>query len=117
VDEQERQRIGADARLVDEVQVDAVELDTELLERVELGLLRTPVEPVPPVLDEAAHEGEVRAEPPASAFDLVGPACEAESDPEVVEDLVGYVQAEPLRGRRRAVEPEARALRPRLQPR
>ena len=56
--------------------LDAMRRHAELVERVQLGLLRPPVEAVAPVLDEAAHVREVGAVLPVGVRDLVGPAGE-----------------------------------------
>jgi hypothetical protein len=98
VHEQEREGVGADARLVDEVQVDPLELDPVLVEGVELRFLRPPVEPVAPVLDEALHVGEIGAQAPVGAGHLVGKAGAREALPEILEDLVGDVEREGLGG-------------------
>ena len=92
--EDQRKRVGADTGLVDEVQIDVSQLDPELFEGVELGFLCPPVEPVPPILDQAPNEREVRAVAPARVLDLVRPACTSEALTEIGELTLGDVEAE-----------------------
>jgi hypothetical protein len=74
MDEQERQWVRPDASLVDEVEVDPLERHPELIEGVQLRLLRAPIEAVSPALGQAPHERQVRAVLPPGLRDLIRPA-------------------------------------------
>jgi hypothetical protein len=69
----------------------------ELVEGVQLRLLRPPVEAVSPVRGQAPHEREVRAVLPPASADLVGPARARQSLPQVGQHAVVDVEAVWLR--------------------
>jgi hypothetical protein len=56
------------------MQVDAVQADVVLRERIERRLLRAPVEAVAPVVDEVCEIGDVGARLPRLAGRLIGKA-------------------------------------------
>src|SRR5678810_1008962 len=73
--------------LMDEVDMGAVELGAELFGRVQLALLRTPVEPVGPVREQLFEVLEVGSLVPGRAWCLIGPARAADALAEVGKDL------------------------------
>jgi hypothetical protein len=77
----------APSRLMHEVDAHAIELRTELIERVELAFSGTPVEPVGPVGEYLSQVLEVDALLPNSARRRIGPARIADSRLEVDENL------------------------------
>jgi hypothetical protein len=89
--QQERDRAGLGRAHVEEVDRLAVDLGRELVELVERGLLCAPVEPVPPVVDEAAQvcRGDPTTPVVGSVASVAGrvgrPAGVAEPCEEVVE--------------------------------
>jgi hypothetical protein len=58
VDEEQGRWVGADAQPVYEVELDPLDRHSELVERVQLRLLRPPVKAFSPALGQAAHELE-----------------------------------------------------------
>ena len=69
--EEKRQGRRSHPRLVDEVEIDAVEGDGELAEPVELRLVGSPVVAILPVGGQLPRVGEVGPVLPAAAGDLV----------------------------------------------
>jgi hypothetical protein len=107
MDEEERKWVRADPWLVDEVEVDPVERHPELSERVQLRLLRPPVEAVSPALRQAPHEREARAVLPPRPGDLVGPPGARQPLPQVVQHVVVDIETVGLRLRGHDSRPEA----------
>ncbi len=97
VGDQERQRPGAAALLVDEMEVDAGHLRDELAERVEPGLVRAPVVAVLPVGDELLHVGEAGAIGPLLPGSLIRPAHAGQPLAQVGERRLRDVDAKGVR--------------------
>ncbi len=95
--DQERQRPGAAALLVDEMEVDAGHLRDELAERVEPGLVRAPVVAVLPVGDELLHVGEAGAIGPLLPGSLIRPAHAGQPLAQVGERRLRDVDAKGVR--------------------
>ena len=72
--DQQRQRLRADAALVDEVNAEAADGGPELRKAVQCRFGRSPVVALPPIRDELPQVGEVRSIRPARTRDLVGKA-------------------------------------------
>ena len=72
--EEQRQWLRADTRLMDEVQVNAVQGDNEVAKGVQPRLLRPPVIVVTPVIDELFEIRQVGTVLPACTGNVVGPA-------------------------------------------
>src|SRR2546423_11823 len=82
--------------LVHEVDLDPVELGSELLEAVQLPFLRAPVEPVGPVVEHGSQEARFGALVPADFRNLIGPARIANPPAKVGEDAIVDVDRERL---------------------
>src|SRR5689334_11385541 len=89
----DRERMGAGAALVDEMNPDAVHRGPKLREPVDRLLLPAPVERRRPVLDEPAQLALCRPQCPA-VLDLVRPARPPQAILQVVECVLRYVHAE-----------------------
>jgi hypothetical protein len=97
VGEDQRYPVPAPGALVDEVDPDAVELDLEVVEPVQLALTRAPVELLGPVGEQVAQVLQVRALLPGSARRRIGPAGVADPRPEIGQDLLVDLDREALR--------------------
>ena len=96
VADDERERVGALALDVDEVDAEPVDLGAELRQRVQTPLLLPPVVAVAPVGGQLPHVREIRPHRPARAVDLVRPPRRVEARPQVVENGVVDVNLERL---------------------
>ena len=85
--------VGARARLVDEVEVDAVHRGPELGELVEARLDGPPVVALQPVVHELAEVADVDAVVPRGAIGHVDPAGASQPVVEVVQDGLVHVDA------------------------
>src|SRR5690606_40132678 len=94
VREEKRHRVRLFRRRVDEVQVDAAQAHLVLGERVELRFPGTPVEILPPVLDETLEIRKARARGPRLERRLVGPARAGEALAQVGERGIRNLQLE-----------------------
>ena len=94
--EDDRQRPRAATPLVDEVDAEPVEVGAELGQGVEIALDRAPVEPRDPVVDERAHGRHRNARVRVTLDGIVRPARGEQAAPQVLEDGVGYLDAERL---------------------
>lgn len=74
--------------LMDEVDVNAIQLGAELIERVKFALLRTPVELVGPIRKHMSKVLEVGAMLPSNARCLIRPARITDARPKVRENLL-----------------------------
>jgi hypothetical protein len=78
---------------VDDVQRHPVELDPELGERIDLGLLRAPVELLRPVAHHFLEPAALDAELPRLVAEVVGPTSRAQPPPQVVDLRRGNLDA------------------------
>jgi hypothetical protein len=85
--------------LMDEVDVHAIELGTEVIERVQHPLLRTPVELAGPIRKRLSQVVEVGALLPGNARHLIRPARVADARPEVRQNLLLDIDREGLDAR------------------
>ena len=107
VDEQQRERVGADAGDVREVNAEAVDLGAEAGEElVQHPFLGAPVVGAAPVLDQFADVGKRGAVVPAYVRELVGKADAVEAAAQAVENAVGNVDGP--RGERHGAAPGGR---------
>src|SRR6267142_4692943 len=79
---------------MDEVNVDAVDVRLELIERVQALLLSPPVVFVPPIVDEALEVGQVRAVVPSCIRELVGKTALCQPPFQVRQDAIRNVNLE-----------------------
>src|ERR1044072_2264183 len=79
-------RAAAGAALVDEMEPDAIDVGTEMVEGIETVLLLLPVERVAPIVAKLCKEFRVGAILPTRAFDDVGPARSTQPVLEIVQD-------------------------------
>ena len=84
---------------MDEVNVDAVDIRLEVIELVQLLLVRSPVVMVTPIVDEALEIGEVRAVVPPDVGELVGKAGPRQPLLQVGQHGVGNLNLERHDGR------------------
>ena len=89
--------VGALAGDVEEVQVDAVQVDGGLRKGVQPRFLGAPIEAVLPIGDEVARRIQVGAIGPGLARRLVGEAGAGEAFAQIVDGGVGHAQGEGLR--------------------
>src|SRR6185369_15153328 len=73
---------------MDEVQLDPVELDRELPERIQPRLVHPPVVARAPVLDELLHVGDAGPVAPGGVRHFIGPPHPLESGAEIGEHVV-----------------------------
>ena len=85
--EDQRDAISLPCPFVHEVNVDVTELRTKVHERVQVALLRAPVEAVGPIVEQAFQVLEVGPLRPGSARRLIRPARVADTRSEVRQDL------------------------------
>src|SRR5262249_52639783 len=102
VREEERQRVGPDAWLVDEVNVDAGDRRRELTEAIQGRFVGPPIVLVAPVRNELFHVREVGAVAPRLTRRFVRPAHALEPRAHVGQHAVGHVDRERPRRRHRA---------------
>src|SRR5439155_5990499 len=96
LDERARPAMGQDQRnavpvsgpLMDEVDMDAIELGLELIDRVQLALLCAPIEPVGPIRKQLFKVLKISPLLPGIPWCLIRPARVADTLSEVREDLV-----------------------------
>jgi hypothetical protein len=94
VQDEERDRVRSPAAGVNEMQIEPVDLGDEMGERVQLALLRAPVEAVAPVVEQLPEVFEVRPVIPAAPGDLVGPPRARDALAQVGERPLGNRDAE-----------------------
>src|SRR5262245_41613269 len=83
----QRNTVPVPGSLVDEVDIGAVELRAEMFDRVQLALLRVPIEPVGPIREQLFQVLEVSPLVPGRAWSLIRPARVADALPEVRQDF------------------------------
>lgn len=84
--EQERHRLRPFALFVNEMQIDAAKRHLELAQAIDRGLVLSPIEIAPPIVDQALHIVDARAGRPWFEWRFVGPARAGEAIAQVIED-------------------------------
>src|SRR5262245_17533200 len=90
----QRNAVPVPGPLMDEVDLDAVELRSELFGRIELPLLCLPIEPVGPICKQLSKVLKVSPLLPGSAWCLIRPARVADTLSKVGQDLCRDVDRE-----------------------
>jgi hypothetical protein len=96
VGNEEGQRVGPLAAIVDKMNAQAIDGGAKVCQAVQCLLLGPPVKPRPPVVDELLEIGQMRAIVPRRPRDLIGPAGVGEALAQVRQDLVRNVNGERL---------------------
>ena len=94
VQQEQRHRVGADASHMQVMEIDAVEPDAELRERIQRGFLGPPVECVTPVFGELAKMADIGAVSPCSTGRRIGKAGAGKTVAEIGDVGVGDTKRE-----------------------